>query len=67
MGKINTNTLLLIGAGLAAVYIFTRPKTTPPVYPPYPGYPGALPASGNPTATIANDATSVLNNLLNLF
>lgn len=64
-GAIDTNTLLLIGAGVAAVYFLTKPKVTTPVVTYPPGY--APTSTSNPTSTIANDATSVLNNILSIF
>lgn len=45
MAKSNTNTLLMIGAGLVAVYIFTKPKA--PIYP-YGSYPpGYIPPTSS--------------------
>jgi hypothetical protein len=78
MGKINTNTLLLIGAAAVGVYLLTRPKTMPVGYNPYmtPGYnpygttaynPTGLPAAGsNQTAQIISAGGSALEGLSSL-
>jgi hypothetical protein len=74
MGKINTNTLLLIGAGVVGVYLLTRPKV--PVYNPYQTglpaynpYQTGLPAAqypGNTTAQDINAGASALSSLSDL-
>lgn len=73
--KIDTNTLLLIGAAAVGVYLLTKPKTTMPVgYNPYlPAgynpYAAATPAAayqGNTTAQDINAGASALSSLSDL-
>jgi hypothetical protein len=62
MGKINTTTILLIGAAAVAAYMLTRPKVVPPLFLPTP-----LPSaggSGNSMAQYVQFGTA-LSNLAN--
>jgi hypothetical protein len=72
MGKINTNTLLLVGAAAVGVYLLTRPKA--PLYNPYSTglpvynpYPTGLPANAsNPLAQDVTAGASALSSLSDL-
>jgi hypothetical protein len=68
VGKIDTQTMLIVGAAAVGFYLLTRPKTVPPpVYPagysPYitTGFPGS---SVNPTAGIITASGSALSSIL---
>lgn len=64
VGATSTNTVLLIGAGLLAVYLISKPKpiVTPSLTALPPGY---LPVGVNPVNTAITSGASVLNNLFN--
>jgi hypothetical protein len=66
--KIDATTILLVGGGILAVYLLTRPTTpTPqqlPVYNPYPtGYNPA--AQANPTAQDISAGGTAVSQILN--
>jgi hypothetical protein len=76
MGKIDTNTILLVGAAAVAIYFFTRPKV--PTYNPYAANPYGLPNTalnvssnyGNPVAqdiTASGSALEGISSILGNF
>lgn len=69
VGKIDTTTILLIGGGLLAVYMLSRPKQTAPIYqqPAYipPGYPGSQPQ--NEIAQDINAGSGAIKAIADLF
>jgi hypothetical protein len=71
MGKINTETILLLAAGAAAIYFITK-KPTAPTYNPAlypPGYNPYAPVQstvpGNTTGGIITAAGSAAGNIIN--